>query len=47
MQKLKEILRVKMKEFDELQDETRNRDVEYQKLLQENDAKLQESLKSI
>ena len=47
MQKLKEILRVKMKEFDELQDETRNRDVEYQKLLQENDAKLQESMKSI
>ena len=47
MQKLKEILRVKMKEFDELQDETRSRDVEYQKLLQENDAKLQESLKSI
>lgn len=46
MQKLKLILRSKMKELDDLQDETSKRDVEYQKLLQENDLKLNDALTS-
>ena len=35
-----------MKEFDELQDETSKREMEYQKLLQEYEVKLQEVAKS-
>ena len=42
LQKLKTILRVKMKEYDDLVDETSKRDMEYQKLLQENEEKLQQ-----
>ena len=41
LQKLKTILRDKMKEYDDLLDETTKRDTEYQKLLQENDEKIQ------
>lgn len=41
LQKLKSILRAKMKEYDDLVDETSKRDMEYQKLLQENEIKLQ------
>ena len=40
LQKLKIILRDKMKEYDDLLDETTKRDTEYQKLLQENDDKI-------
>jgi len=38
LQKLKGILRDKMKEYDELLEESTKRDTEYQKLLQENDS---------
>lgn len=40
LQKLKAILRAKMKEYDDLLDETTKRDTEYQRLLQENDNRL-------
>ena len=40
LQTLKAILRVKMKEYDDLVEETTKRDTEYQRLLQEEESKL-------